>query len=193
METETLDPERRLLYALRDKGWDMTAQPTKHRPSAGSTWENSLHYVCTLTAPDCAPFTLFFSAGYGIPAGWAVEQARKGGGAWKKLRDLAGPVRHQDVLDLPSDRRRDTVFQRELREQIEAAWRPSLVDIVSSIFLDASGFPTTFRDWCEDWVTGEVNPADALRTFQSCEEAYLWLRKAAGSDLAEWYEIASEL
>lgn len=109
---------------------------------------------------------------------------------------ISKPMRERAV-DIEINTGRVARFERphgEPRASRTPIAPPSIVDILSSLALDASAidFPT-FEDWAEDYGYS-ADSISARETYRACLAAALILRSALGDDgLAELREWASEL
>ena len=80
------------------------------------------------------------------------------------------------------------------RLERERKWfRPTTLDLVCSLLLDASIDPEmTFREWCEEWGEG-LSPADAFDTFQALQETRAKMRRILRDDFDAAVELAQEM
>lgn len=168
------DAEDALALLIRRAGITMTLRPHDRDPRKYS--RAPIQFDATL-AHEGREFSTPYSAGIGIAERAAGLAPRALGG--KGL----------------------TIFEAEERAAAHAAYRPSLVDVVGSLLLDAASVEGC-RDWLE-WAeeTGQENfnavELRSMRTaFDACHDGRNWLTRVflgeAHTDFG-WYERAAEL
>ncbi len=154
-------------------GWQFAAQRT------GTGKHGALLFQVTITGPRST-----WSGSYSVGSEVPISEAKRAIAAGTWVRPKGWPiVKAQDVGPR-------TVYGRDAADRIRAAYVPKLADVVAALFVDAGGFPQSFRDWCEEW-SPEGNPADALDMFQACERAYLFLAKNLSREQYEELEAIS--
>ena len=195
METDTdTTPEKALAQAC--DGWKIQCDPIPGR-SGGAKWDaQAVHFRVTVTAPT-GEWSGEYSAGGAHPI-MAAKRAAESAEAWRAycgrghVRLLRDHV--QRLPTFPTYKAR-TIHDAELEERLRKMYRPTLVDVVGSLFCDASGLDdglTSFREWCDD-LGWEGHPADARDTYEACLVSARFLRRAFGARFEEVAEAAREL
>ena len=187
--TEPMEAIRRLASAL---GIEMDAVRLDSREG----WDG-IHFQVTLTADAGPAFSSPYSVGGAIPILWAQDMAKRSAGSRKKLRTLiidANPgikaPTSDDIESMPAFGR-VSLRDDETRRAVLAAYTPPMADVLQSLAMDASGFPTSFRDWSEEYAH-DMNPADALDSYHACERTYAWLARVFRGDLGALMEAAHD-
>lgn len=87
------------------------------------------------------------------------------------------------------------MFEESLEKVIREKFKPKLVDVLHSLFMDSMGVDEliTFREWCADYWCGGENPADALECFEACKKSARFLRWAFGNEFETVSELMMEL
>lgn len=169
-----LERSRRVLEVEPDK-WSLEAEHRQCRITSPRRLD-TLDGLPTHRWIEATSYTVEYSAGSGIVVSWAEKHAKGG------LRlDIANAKRTIGA-------RWQTSYASEgLMKRIRAAWNPSVVDVLSSILMDATD-GETFRQWCDEFGY-DVDSRSAEQTFRLCEAGGEWARRAFGRD----FETAREL
>ena len=186
--------EKLFAKELEKLGLDIEAQPVPTRPGA-KAWKNpeALHFLVTLRGREGEAWHGWYSAGGAHPI-LAAKDAAKDPQKWRTYGgSRADRQAVQKLVSFAYHGRK--VFEAELIERLRDLYRPTLEDVVASLFADALGVApyTTFREWCDDTGMGWDNPADALDSFEGCRTAANFLHDVAGEDFDKLAELAGEL
>lgn len=177
------------------EGWTLFTQRVNNRDGVGQWSPHSLHYSCVIHAPTkggTATWSGFYSVGSAIPVSWAKTLPE---GDRPRIAGDNGIRRRlslKELQSIPLEPKRDTNYTREAREACAGAYRPELLDVISSLLMDASLADLSFREWVDE-LGGDLHPADALETYHECVRSREFITKALGPNFDRAQELAADL
>jgi len=160
--------------------------------------ENGCRYACTLLVDEKPLHTFEWSCGSLYP----ISQFIDSNGEWLESGGTVWPMHDHDLREAQREKgglmnlSPQSKFYR-LHHIIRRRFRPTVLDLVPSLLLDASMIDN-YDGW-EDMHIGHGvdNTAEAMRDSQAnwllCHKARNVLRKALGSDYSTAANLASEL
>ena len=163
--------------------WTLAVGRVDSRPMMGQWGKRSLHFRAAIVAPSGARWDGFYSVGSAVPLEsarvalegsaevyreWRYGSAKRIGGA-----PLLSRWRVRFAIGHPS-----TVSGAATVDAIRSCYRPSLLDILECVTVDASTVDAcpTFRSYV----------ADALDSYNSCTDALAFLLDAGVTDGERW-------
>lgn len=173
---------RRALAALIEtKGVTMECTPLLGRPDDASDWaKTAVHRQCRVAFPAIAePLLVSYSAGPGVPLAWAADHGPK---------DLRRAV--SAACERPGWTK--LLCFEPLIQRARAAWKPSIVDVLSSCLMDTPEPGQSFEDWADE-LGYDRDSRKAEKIFHECQRVGAYMRRAFGPDFERAQDLAREM
>jgi hypothetical protein len=220
MDTTESEPDykqaaRELAARIESIGLRIEFEPLAHRSRGVSNWDKeAVHFRFTLSgvtcgkrigSPDKVPFILAdtrspfyvehrgeYSVGSAIPVSWArelpIDARPKGWGLGWSARDI-DDTQFRNGKPL-------TTNAQDIAKRIRAAYRPSIVDVLSSMLMDVSEYEPdmTFRKWCDHSGMEWPHPADAVEAYEAIRASSRFLREVCTeAELSELRDLSGRM